>query len=259
MSDKKSFILYLDQKELFDSLPDEIAGKLIKHIFSYVNCEEPISDDLIINVAFASIKQSLKRDLKKWESSITQRSEAGKISAAKRAEKKANEVATDSTSVESRSTSGNEVPTNPTVSVSVSDSVNVSDSVSVSVSEKTISKAKALLPDLNKNVFEVFDYWINTMQKPVNQTQLTPKRKKVITDRLKNGYSVDAIKAAIYNCSNDAFSMGDNDRCKPFNDIELICRTGEKLESFIERSTIKSKKDDPYNFAAIDAMTFDDF
>jgi hypothetical protein len=259
MSNKKSFILYLDQKELFDSLPDEIAGKLIKHIFSYVNCEEPTSDDLIINVAFASIKQSLKRDLKKWESSITQRSEAGKISAAKRAEKKANKVPTNSTSVKGRSTSGNEVPTNPTVSVSVSDSVNVSDSVSVSVSEKTISKAKALPADLNQNVSAIFDYWVNTMQKPVNQTQLTPKRKKAITDRLKNGYAVDAIKAAIYNCSNDGFSMGDNDRGKPFNDIELICRSGEKLESFIEKPTSNNKKDDPYNFAAIDSMTFDNF
>ena len=26
VDNKKSFILYLDQKELFDSLPDEIAG-----------------------------------------------------------------------------------------------------------------------------------------------------------------------------------------------------------------------------------------
>ena len=248
MDYKKSFILYLDQKELFDSLPDEIAGKLIKHIFSYVNCEDPIADDLIVTVAFASIKQSLKRDLKKWESSIVQRSEAGKISAAKRAEKKANEAPTNSTTVETRSTKSNEVPTNPTVSVSVS------DSVSVSVSEKTISKAKAL-PD---DVSQIFDYWVNTMQKPINQTQLTPKRKKAITDRLKNGYTVEAIKAAIYNCSNDGFSMGQNDRNKPFNDIELICRTGEKLESFIERPTINSKKDDPYNFAMIDAITFDD-
>ena len=106
MSDKKSFILYLDQKELFDSLPDEIAGKLIKHIFSYVNCEEPTSDDLIINVAFASIKQSLKRD---------------------------------------RLTSGNEVPTNSTVSVSVSDSVSVNVSDSVSVSEKNIRALPAKL------------------------------------------------------------------------------------------------------------------
>lgn len=67
---KKSFILYADQKGVFEQLPDEIAGKLIKHIFKYVNDENPISDDLIINIAFEPIKQSLKRDLKRWEDYI---------------------------------------------------------------------------------------------------------------------------------------------------------------------------------------------
>jgi len=64
--DKKSFILYTDQSGVFNQLPDEIAGKLIKHIFAYVNDENPISEDLIINIAFEPIKQSLKRDLKRY-------------------------------------------------------------------------------------------------------------------------------------------------------------------------------------------------
>jgi len=65
--DKKSFLLYADQKSVFAQLPDEIAGKLIKHIFSYVNDENPSSEDLIINIAFEPIKQQLKRDLQKYE------------------------------------------------------------------------------------------------------------------------------------------------------------------------------------------------
>jgi hypothetical protein len=68
--DKKSFILYTDQSGVFNQLPDEIAGKLIKHIFAYVNDENPISEDLIINIAFEPIKQSLKRDLKRYEEYI---------------------------------------------------------------------------------------------------------------------------------------------------------------------------------------------
>ena len=121
---KKSFILYLDQRDLFDKLPDEIAGKLIKHIFSYVNLEKPVPDDLLIDIAFSSIKQSLKRDLSKWENLRNQRSEAGRASA----EKRANEKQRKSTSVESRTTKAQRSPTKSTVSVSVS----VSDSVSVS-------------------------------------------------------------------------------------------------------------------------------
>ena len=66
--DKKSFLLYADQQSVFKQLPDEIAGQLIKHIFSYVNDENPITDNLIINIAFEPIRLQLKRDLQKYES-----------------------------------------------------------------------------------------------------------------------------------------------------------------------------------------------
>ena len=72
-----------------------------------------------------------------------------------------------------------------------------------------------------------------------NTSKLTPKRKKAITARLKEGYTEEQIKQAIDGCRNDPFSMGANDRQKAFNDIELICRTGEKLESFIDNGTIQ--------------------
>jgi hypothetical protein len=64
---KKGFVLYADQHELFSQLTDEQAGKLIKHVFRYVNDEDPQTDDIIINLAFTPIKQQLKRDLKKYE------------------------------------------------------------------------------------------------------------------------------------------------------------------------------------------------
>lgn len=82
--DKKSFILYVDQKDLFNKLPDDIAGKLIKHIYSYVSDENPKSDDLIIEIAFEPIKQQLKRDLKLFEEKRVKRSEAGLAGATKR-------------------------------------------------------------------------------------------------------------------------------------------------------------------------------
>ena len=89
--DKKGFILYADQKALFDQLPNEKAGELIKHIFSYVNDENPITEDLIINLAFTSIKQQLKRDLVKFEETKEKRSEAGKAGANKRWQNIAND------------------------------------------------------------------------------------------------------------------------------------------------------------------------
>ena len=78
---KKSFLAYADWKETFDALSDEKAGELIKHIFSYVNDENPESECMLINAVFANIKHTLKRDLKKWENQHEQRKQAGKKSA----------------------------------------------------------------------------------------------------------------------------------------------------------------------------------
>lgn len=64
---KNSFLLYLDQRGIFDQLPDEYAGKLIKHIYAYVHDENPETEDLILKMAFEGIKMALKRDLKKYE------------------------------------------------------------------------------------------------------------------------------------------------------------------------------------------------
>ena len=78
MKGKKSFVLYTDQREVFDELSDEDAGRLIKHIFSYVNDEDPSTDDQLLKVAFLPIKTQLKRDLKIWDEKKQQRAEAGR-------------------------------------------------------------------------------------------------------------------------------------------------------------------------------------
>ncbi len=124
---KKSFVAYSDWKETFDKLPDEIAGKLIKHIFAYVNDENPISNDYVIDAVFANIKHTLKRDLLKWEKQLLQRRDAGLKSAEQRALTKLNE----------RSISLNETQRNSTVSVN--DSVNVNKPTTITYNiEKAI-------------------------------------------------------------------------------------------------------------------------
>jgi len=78
---KSSFVLYTENKEVFDSLTDEQAGKLIKHIFAYVSDENPVFDDPLLKIVSIQIKQQLKRDLKKWEKRQEQRKLAGLKSA----------------------------------------------------------------------------------------------------------------------------------------------------------------------------------
>ena len=74
---KKSFIMYCDWAETFNCLPDDKAGELIKHIFKYVNDEDPQTEDVLINAVFANIKNQLKRDLKKYEEFIERQTRNG--------------------------------------------------------------------------------------------------------------------------------------------------------------------------------------
>ncbi len=66
---KKSFVAYCDWLEVFENLEDDEAGRLAKHLFKYVNDLDPTSDRLT-EMLFIQIKQSLKRDLVKYEQYI---------------------------------------------------------------------------------------------------------------------------------------------------------------------------------------------
>jgi len=78
---KKSFVLYSDLIFTVNKMDNEKAGILFKTILSYVNDENPIIDDLLIDLVFEPIKRQMKRDLEKWESKKESFSDAGKESA----------------------------------------------------------------------------------------------------------------------------------------------------------------------------------
>jgi len=65
---KTSFVLYTDVWHTVEKLTNDKAGILFKHILRYVNDQNPETKDIIIQIAFEPIKQSLKRDLRKYES-----------------------------------------------------------------------------------------------------------------------------------------------------------------------------------------------
>jgi hypothetical protein len=55
-----------------------------------------------------------------------------------------------------------------------------------------------------------------------------------IRGRLEEGYTVDQLKAAVDGCGGSSFHQGDNERGHRYDDITLICRSGSKVEQFIE-------------------------
>ena len=155
--DKKSFILYVDQKDLWNKLPDEIAGKLIKHIYSYVSDENPTSDDLIVEIAFEPIKQQLKRDLKLFEDVKVKRSEAGKAGATKRWQ----EIANDSKRI------------NGIAKIAVNDNDNVN------VISKDIYRSFAHLSITNSDVEKLLDkYSINEIDEVLDSIENFKGNKK---------------------------------------------------------------------------------
>lgn len=74
---KKSFLLYCDLKHTIDKLPDETAGRLLKLILDYANGDFNEPTDLLLQVVFEPIKQSLIRDLEKYDAKVVRNKENG--------------------------------------------------------------------------------------------------------------------------------------------------------------------------------------
>ena len=154
---KKSFVLYTDTQGLINQLPDDIAGRLFKHIYAYVNDENPITDELLLNIAFEPIKMQLKRDLVKYDKKREQWSEAGKKSAEQRALIKSNELQRTSTVVDSVATV-----------LTVNDNVNVNVNVINKIEARSQTFKDSLLQYKDKYqvtmLKEFYNYWTEPNQ-----------------------------------------------------------------------------------------------
>ena len=192
--DKKSFILYVDQKDLWNKLPDEVAGKLIKHIYAYVSDENPTSDDLIVNIAFEPIKQQLKRDLKLFEEKRVKRSEAGMAGANKRWQT----IANDSKRIKPIA--------------KIADNVNDNDNDIYNIDYQ------ALLEFVNKTFGRNFKV-------------ITDKVKRAYKKLLKDGYKKEDIINAIKNCKENQYHKDNNYQyCTPefFSRAETIDKYADR-------------------------------
>jgi hypothetical protein len=79
-------------------------------------------------------------------------------------------------------------------------------------------------------VGRLFAYWQEKCDH--RAAKLTPDRARVIIGRLKEGYTEAEVRKAIEGASVAAYV---NDDGKKFDDLTLICRSGSKLEDFIDR------------------------
>lgn len=81
------------------------------------------------------------------------------------------------------------------------------------------------------DVKKLFDYWRDQCGHP--NAKLTADRRTKIKARLRDGYSEADIRTAINGAAQAAYV---DENGKRFDDLELICRNGSKLEDFINRA-----------------------
>lgn len=183
--DKKSFLLYVDLIHTIEKLTDEQAGKLFKHVLRYVNDQHPESDQFT-EVVFEPIKQTLKRDLEKYEGIRQRNSENAK----KR---------WDATACE-------RIPKMPALTKNADN-----DSVSVNDTNNNIDYL-ALLGFVNKTFGRRFEV-------------INDKTKRAYKARLKEGYTKEQIMSAITNAAVSKYHKDNNYQyCTPefFSRAETI-------------------------------------
>jgi hypothetical protein len=87
--------------------------------------------------------------------------------------------------------------------------------------------------EIHARVRELFTYWQERCGHAA--AKLTSERRTKIQARLKDGYTPEQVREGIDGAARDPFV---SDGGRRYDDIELICRNGSKLESFIARNTV---------------------
>lgn len=84
--------------------------------------------------------------------------------------------------------------------------------------------------DRRDDTLSVFEYW----QKKLGHEscKLDAKRVKAIKGRLADGYTVAELCRAVDGCGLSPYHQGKNDTNTVYDDIELICRDGPKVDNF---------------------------
>jgi hypothetical protein len=88
-------------------------------------------------------------------------------------------------------------------------------------------------PPFAEQVRQIFDYYVKTFDGFFKVYSLTKDRRTKIEARLREGYTPEQIKTAIANIRRSPFHCGKNDKHKFYADITFICRSGSKIEEWI--------------------------
>jgi len=207
---KNKVIVYADWIDKFEELEDDEAGRLIKHFFRYINDQNPEAPDRTTKLMFIDIKNTLKRDLDKWEEKSPERIEKARIAGLASAEAR-------KLKKELNLTNELKSQLNPTKST-VSVSVNVSDSVNVSEKELLDKLNSCLLSEIkisnDSNFLEFKDlsYSITEKEKTNFKTAVWFQKLFIKNLKEKEAPTIYQEKATYKNYVTPIRLMFDNDK-----------------------------------------------
>lgn len=96
-------------------------------------------------------------------------------------------------------------------------------------------KPKPLTEAMAKITYRIFEHWKTTMKHP--RSVLDSKRRRLISLRLRDGYTEADLCQAITGCSLTPHNMGQNDRSERYDSIELILRNAGQIDRFMGNAT----------------------
>jgi len=218
---KETVVIYKDWKNIFSKLSDEEAGKLIKHFFSYINDENPILENRLLDIVFEPIKMTLKRDLKHWELVKLKRSESGRLGGLESGKSRKQNEANEANACKTKQNEANEANACKTKqneaneAVSVTDNVTVIDNDKIKKEKKSMPK-KSASPTLFENPstpYEKFNNWI------INDYPNVSKLNSQMTENEMNLLLKKYGKERLY----DILEQMENkkDLCKKYNSVYL--------------------------------------
>jgi hypothetical protein len=80
-------------------------------------------------------------------------------------------------------------------------------------------------------VHKIFGHWKSIFEHP--QAILDNKRRKLISQALKSGFSVKQLCDAIIGCSKTQHNMGQNFTHQRYDGLHIILRSADQIERFI--------------------------
>lgn len=208
---KKSVLLYCDLIYTIEKMDNETAGQFFKHYLRYINDKNPETDNLLVELTFESVKQNLKRDLKKWENTKDSKSLSGQEGNLKRWHpdiykdyKKGKHTLKESLIIAKGRT-----PIKNIANIAVNDTVtvNVTDTVIKEVDSTTVETVGFDFPKLCDFINKSFNRNFVTINKTLQNKYKA---------RLKEGYSKKDVTNAIINCKNEQHHKDSNYKyCTP--------------------------------------------